>query len=111
MGKAKYVKIIVTVPLTHSDILRKAIGEAGAGSLGDYDYCSFSCRGIGRFRANSKAKPFIGKANEIEEVEEERIEVICERRNAKNVIKAIRETHPYEEPAIDIYPLINEDEL
>lgn len=105
------VKIVVFVPLTHTKIVREAIGKAGAGIIGDYDYCSFSSKGIGRFKPNDKAKPHIGKANQLEEVEEERIEFVCPRDKAKSVISAIKKVHPYEEVALDIYPLINEEEL
>src|SRR3989344_6501498 len=99
----KNVKIVVFVPLSHTDKVRKAIGDAGGGIIGNYTCCSFSSRGIGRFKPNEKAKPYIGKANELEKVEEERIEVTCSRIKAKEVIKAIKKVHPYEEVAFDVY--------
>jgi hypothetical protein len=107
----KFVKIVVYVPLTHSDIVRKALGESGAGAMGNYDNCSWSCKGKGRFKPNEKAHPFIGKANQLEEIDEERIEVICGQDKAKKIIEAMKKVHPYEEVAFDIYPLINEEEL
>jgi hypothetical protein len=107
----KYVKIVVFVPLTHADIVRKAMGDAGSGAIGNYSHCSWSCKGTGRFKPNEKAHPFIGKANVLEEVEEEKVEVICPKDKAKKVVQAMRKAHPYEEVAFDIYPLINEDEL
>jgi hypothetical protein len=107
----KNVKIAVFVPSTHSKIVRKAVGDASEFSIGNYSHCSFSFKGIGRFKPNEKANPHIGKANKLEEVEEERIEFICPRKNAKKIIKAIKEVHPYEEVALDVYPLIDEDEL
>ncbi len=109
--KADIVKIVVFVPLTHTDKVRKAMGEAGAGIMGNYEHCSFSSKGIGRFKPNDKAKPHIGKANQLEEVEEEKIEVVCPKNKAKEIIKTIKKVHPYEEVALDIYPLINDDEL
>lgn len=105
------VKIVVFVPLTHTDKIRKAIGEAGAGIIGNYGYCSFSSKGIGRFKPNKKANPHIGKADQLEEVEEERIEFICPRNKAKTIINIIKKVHPYEEVALDIYPVISEEEL
>ena len=105
------VKIVVFVPLTHVEIIRNAIGEAGAGAIGNYEYCSFSSKGVGRFKPNEKAKPYIGKQNKLEEVEEERIEFICPKDKTKLVIEAIKKVHPYEEVALDIYPLISEGEL
>jgi hypothetical protein len=105
------IKIVVFVPLTHCDEIRKAIGEAGAGKIGNYSFCSFSSRGIGRFKPNEKANPPIGKANKLEEVEEERIEIICKKEDAKKVINVIKKVHPYEEVALDIYELIDEEKL
>jgi hypothetical protein len=100
-----FVKIVVFVPLTHADRVRQALGEAGAGKLGHYSFCSFSTRGIGRFKPNAKANPAIGQVGKLEEVEEERIEVICERNNLQKAIDAIKSVHPYEEVALDVYPL------
>src|SRR3989344_539613 len=107
----KNVKIVVFVPLTHTDKVREAIGKAGGGIIGNYDYCTFSSKGVGRFKPNSKANPHIGKANKLEEVEEERIEFICLKSKAKDIINEIKKVHPYEEVAFDIYPLLNENEL
>ena len=105
------VKIVVTVPPENADAIREALGKAGAGSLGNYSYCSFSVTGTGRFLPNENAKPHIGTPNKLEIVTEERIEVICERTHTKKVIAALRAAHPYEEPAIDIYPLLDEKDL
>ncbi len=103
----KFVKIVVFVPVTHADKLRKALAEAGAGQIGNYDSCSFSSKGIGRFRPLKGSKPFLGGTDKIEEVDEERIEVICRQDDQAKIIDAIKKAHPYEEPAIDIYPLLN----
>ena len=101
------VKIVVTAPLSHTDIIRKAIGEARGGKVGNYTFCSFSVVGKGRFKPEEGANPFIGKQGEMESVEEERIEINCAKSEAKTVIAAIRKVHPYDEPAIDIYPLLS----
>ena len=98
-------KIVVYVPLTHTDVVREAIGKAGGGKLGKYSYCSFSTRGIGRFRPDEGANPHIGTAGKFEEVEEERIEVTCDFRVVGNVSAAIKRAHPYEEIAMDVWPL------
>lgn len=102
------VKIVVFVPLTHATIVREAIGASGAGVIGNYTHCSFSSKGIGRFKPNDKANPYIGKVDELEEVEEERIEFVCPKSKTKSVLTAIKNVHPYEEVALDIYPLLNE---
>lgn len=109
--KNKNVKIVVFVPSTHCEIVRKTIGKENGGIIGNYSYCSFSSKGIGRFKPNENANPHIGEANKLEEVEEEKIEFICSRKIAKKVIDAIKKVHPYEEIALDIYPLIDENEL
>ena len=105
------VKIAVFVPLTHADKIREAIGKSGGGIIGNYSHCSFSSNGIGRFKPNEKANPHIGKANNLERVEEEKIEFICQRNKAKSIINEIKKVHPYEEVAFDIYLLINEENL
>lgn len=101
-----FVKIVVFVPESHAEEVRKAFAEAGCGHMGNYDYCSFSAKGVGRFRPLNGANPFVGKKGGIEKVSEERIETICPKAKIKSVIKAIKKAHPYEELAIDIYPLL-----
>jgi len=103
----KFLKIVIYVPKTHSDNIRKALAESGAGHIGNYDYCSFTTKGTGRFRGLEGTKPFIGELGKVEEVEEERIETILESEKLEKVLEAVRKIHPYEEPAIDIYPLLN----
>ncbi|MDE5539106.1 MAG: hypothetical protein K2J20_01295 [Bacilli bacterium] len=102
------VKIIVTVPLESVESVRNAMFEAGAGIIGNYTHCSMSTKCTGTFKPNEKANPFIGENNKLEYVEEEKIEVVCDINNVKQVISKLREAHPYEEPAIDIIPLIDE---
>ncbi|NTU66889.1 MAG: hypothetical protein HGB08_03090 [Candidatus Moranbacteria bacterium] len=101
------VKLVVFVPTSHADSVRKALGEAGAGKIGNYDFCSFSSQGIGRFRGNENSNPTIGKAGEHEAVKEERIEVMVTREILNDVIEKMKAAHPYEEVAFDIYPLEN----
>lgn len=107
----KFVKIVVFVPSTHAGKVREALAETGAGHIGNYDFCSFSMKGVGRFRPLKGSKPFIGKTGKVEKVEEERIETICPAEKLEETLAAVRRVHPYEEPAIDIYPLLNEGQL
>lgn len=102
------VKIIVTIPPKNVEEVRDAICKIGAGIIGDYTYCSMSTKCIGTFKPNDKANPYIGKNNVLEFVEEDKLEVVCNCSIVKQVIEKIREVHPYEEPAIDIIPLIDE---
>lgn len=86
-------------------MLREVIGSAGGGKLGNYSHCSFTVKGIGRFTPLDGAEPAIGSVNTPEVVVEERIEFDCDESHIKQIVKTIRENHPYEEPAIDVYPL------
>ena len=94
------------MPRTHADAVRKVMSDAGAGESGKYKDCSFSSEGIGRFRPLKGSNPTIGEIGKLEEVEEERIETICPIGKLKEVIEEIKKVHPYEEPVIDVYPLI-----
>lgn len=99
------VKLVVFVPISHAEIVRQALGEAGAGKIGNYDFCSFSSRGFGRFKGNKYSNPAIGESGKYETVEEERIEVVLPRAILNNVIAAVKKVHPYEEVAFDVYSL------
>ena len=105
----KRVKIFVTIPLENVEEVRDAICNAGAGIIGNYTYCTSSTKSIGTFKPNDSANPYIGEKNNLEFVEEEKLEVVCDAENVKKVITKLREIHPYEEPAIDIVPLIDEE--
>jgi hypothetical protein len=99
-------KIVVTAPVGEvSDKVRQTIGEAGGGKVGNYTFCSFTTRGIGRFLPGEGAQPAIGEVGTLEQVEEERIEITCDDALVADVIAAILRVHPYKEPAIDIYAL------
>jgi len=81
------------------------MGKAGAGKVGNYSHCSFSVKGIGRYKPEKGAHPAIGKIGRLEEVSEERITMQCERRLIKAVITAIKKAHPYEEVPVFVYPV------
>ena len=102
------VKIIVTIPIKNVEEVRNTMCEAGAGIIGNYTHSSMSTKCLGTFKPNDKANPYIGENNKMDFVEEEKLEVVCDIKNVKNVISKLREVHPYEEPAIDIVPLIGE---
>lgn len=105
----KRVKIIVTIPIEDVEKVRTAICESGAGIIGNYTNCSMSTRCIGTFKPNNEASPYIGEKNNLEFVEEEKLEVVCDVKLVKKVINRLRDVHPYEEPAIDIIPLLDEE--
>jgi hypothetical protein len=102
---SKTIKLVVTVPLSHADIVRDAMGQAGAGVLGNYSFCSISSNVTGRFKPEEGATPHIGEIMQLDSVEEERIEVVLPREILKTVVEAIKAVHPYEEVSIDVYAL------
>lgn len=107
----KKVKIIVTVPKDYLEEVRNAMCNAGAGVIGNYSFCTTATKSIGTFIPNDSANPYIGERNKLEFVEEEKIEVICSVEKVKKVINELRKVHPYEEPAIDIVPLLDESQF
>ena len=94
------VKIFVTIPLESVEEVRTAVCEVGAGIIGDYTYCTSSTKSVGTFIPNDNANPYIGEKNSLE--------FVCDVDKVKTVISKLRKIHPYEEPAIDIIPLLNE---
>ena len=105
------VKIFVTVPVENVNVVREAVCNAGAGIIGEYTFCTSSTKSIGTFIPSENANPHIGERNKLEFVEEEKLGFVCDIEKVKSVIKELRKTHPYEEPAIDIIPLIDESEF
>ncbi len=105
MLPSETVKIVVFVPETHAEVVREAMGKAGAGKIGNYSCCTFSSKGIGRFKPEQGAHPSVGRVGEMTSVNEERIETVCPRNKLEEVVKAIQAVHPYEEVALDIYAL------
>lgn len=103
--ESKNVKIVVFVPETHTNIVREAMGKVGAGVIGNYTFCTFSTKGVGRFKPEEGAHPHMGEVGTFEEVLEERIETVCLREKLQEVIQAIKDVHPYDEVALDVYPL------
>lgn len=101
----KQYKIVVYVPESHADAVRAALGRSGAGHIGNYSHCTFSVKGTGRFKPEDGAKPAIGAVGKLEAVSEERIETVCREDRLTAVLEAVRGAHPYEEPAVDVYPI------
>lgn len=103
------VKIVVFVPSANAVDVRTAMTGAGAGSIGNYDSCSFSTAGTGTFRALAGANPFVGEANQLHQESEIRLELVCRNECLEAVLRAMRAVHPYEEVAFDLIPLKNVD--
>lgn len=97
--------LVVYVPDTHAQALLAAIGDAGAGRIGNYSHCAFTSPGTGRFTPLSGAEPFIGAVGAGEQVPETRIECVVEEGVLDGVVQALRDAHPYEEPAFMSWPV------
>lgn len=99
------LKLVIYVPESHVEKVRSAIHAAGAGVIGNYDECSFSVTGQGRFRGLDGSDPFLGKPGQVETVKEVRLETVLPTGLKKQVLKAMHDSHPYEEVAYDLYAL------
>jgi len=100
-------KLITFCPLAQAEKVRLALFNAGAGSIGNYDQCSFNTDGTGTFRALEGANPFVGEIGEINREQEQKIETIYPLFLESKILKALFESHPYEEVAYDIISLQN----
>lgn len=100
------VKIVTFVPEEKLDDVRAALATAGAGHIGNYELCSFSQHGTGTFRGDHTSNPAVGEAGRLERVHEVRVEMVCSEKALALAIATLREFHPYEEPAIDVYALV-----
>ena len=101
-------KLVTFCPAEFAGKVREAVFEAGAGHIGEYDQCSFNAEGSGTFRAGDKANPFVGEIGEFHVEKETRIETVFPAYRQRSIIKALLNSHPYEEVAYDVYPLENE---
>ena len=102
------LKLMVFVPRDHAEALRNALFQAGAGAIGAYDECSFNTEGTGTFRGGEGTNPFVGQRGDRHHEPEVRVEVVLRPHLVGAVTKVMREVHPYEEVAFDIYPMANE---
>jgi hypothetical protein len=100
-------KLVVFVPETHLEAVKTALFDAGAGRLGDYEHCAWQTLGQGQFRPGADANPYLGKAGALEQVSEYRVEMVCDDSCLTDAVVALRQAHPYEEPAFDIIELID----
>ena len=104
-------KLIFYVPEPETEQVKRAVFDAGAGRLGNYDSCSWQTKGIGQFRPLVGSQPSIGNLNALEVVEENRVEILCTRDVIHTAITALKHAHPYEEPAFEVIALVNPNSL
>lgn len=100
-------KLFTYVPVSNADKVRDALFLAGAGKIGNYDSCSFNSNGKGTFRANENANPYVGKKGEIHFEDEVKLEVVFPTYLNAKVVAALKQAHPYEEVAYEIFDMAN----
>lgn len=98
-------KFVFFVPESHLDAVKSAVFAAGAGRIGNYDSCAWQVRGEGQFRALPGSTPYIGTRDQLTSVVEYRVEMVCADEFIQPALAALRASHPYEEPAYDIWRL------
>ena len=103
----KLIKLVVFVPEAHAEHVKTQMFNAGAGSIGNYDSCSFNIEGIGTFKGNEVSNPFSGEKEKLQYEKEIRVETILPVHLKEQVVNAMIASHPYEEVAFDLYPLEN----
>jgi len=98
-------KICVYVPENYVEKVKLALFEAGAGRIGNYDSCCWQTEGIGQFRPLTGSNPAIGSIAQLEQLIEIKIELVCADDLVQQAIAAMKRSHPYEEPAFDVWRL------
>jgi len=98
-------KICFYSPHDAVEMVKQAVFNAGAGRIGNYDCCCWQTSGDGQFRPLDNSNPAIGKQGQLEKVAEIRVEMVCDDDHVAAVIAALRRSHPYEEPAYDVWKL------
>ena len=98
-------KICVYVPEKSVETVKQALFDSGAGRIGNYDSCCWQTAGTGQFRPLAGSNPAVGSLNTVEKIVEIKIELVCEDERVAAAIQAIRDSHPYEEPAFDVWAL------
>jgi len=99
-------KLVVFVPAASLDAVRDAVFAAGAGRIGDYERCSWYTEGTGTFLGGEQTDPAIGERGREERVPELRLETVYPAEREDDVVQALRDAHPYEEPAFDLYQVL-----
>ncbi len=99
--------LVFYVPVADTDGVLSALFAVGAGRIGDYDECAFVLEGRGQFRPLAGANPTLGQVGEREYVEENRVELTFPRPLRSAVVHALRDAHPYEEPAFHVLENVN----
>jgi len=103
---SRRVKLVWFVPEDALDVTRDAVFAAGGGRIGDYERCSWYAAGTGTFLGGERTSPALGERGREERIAELRVETVVSADSLEDVVAALRSAHPYEEPAFDVYPLV-----
>jgi dinuclear metal center YbgI/SA1388 family protein len=98
-------KVVTFVPPEATVKVLDAVADAGGGVIGEYTHCSFRVRGTGTFIPSQHAHPAVGERGILNEVDEDRLEIVIPKEHLRTAVTALIDAHPYEEPAYDVYPL------
>jgi dinuclear metal center YbgI/SA1388 family protein len=105
--KNRLLKLVTYIPESHLEVVKEALFSAGAGVIGNYDSCGFAVQGTGSFRGGEQTNPYAGEKGKLHYEKEMRFETVLLSHLKDKVIRALLDTHPYEEVAYDIYSLEN----
>lgn len=100
------VKLVWFVPEEALDATREAVFAAGGGRIGAYERCSWYAAGTGTFYGGEGTAPAVGERGREERVPELRVETVVPAERVAEAVAALKGAHPYEEPAYDVYPLV-----
>ena len=98
-------KLCFYVPEAQLEVVKDILFDLGVGRIGNYDRCCWQLKGVGQFRALNGSNPFVGGVNQLEFMDEYKVEMVCENHLIKEAVNLLRLAHPYEEPAIDVWKL------
>ena len=98
-------KLAFFVPASHVEVVKAAVFAAGGGRIGDYDHCAWQTLGQGQFRPLDGSQPYLGQTGQVEVVEEWKVELVVADDLVAQVVAALRQSHPYETPAYEVWRL------
>ncbi|KIY41479.1 NGG1p interacting factor NIF3 [Pseudomonas asiatica] len=98
-------KLAFFVPASHVEVVKAAVFAAGGGRIGDYDHCAWQTLGQGQFRPLDGSQPYLGQTGQVEVVEEWKVELVVADELVAQVVAALKQSHPYETPAYEVWRL------
>lgn len=101
------IHISFYVPVKDAVRVKDAMFQAGAGRIGNYSHCSYESRGYGQFKPLAGSNPTIGGQNTLEIVEELKVEMVCDDQKIREVVEALKKSHPYETPAYYVMKILD----